>query len=81
MSLTVNINKGLDIRLLGSAEKKKKALYHSKFISISPLDFHGLNPKMMVKEGDAIKAGDPLFLIKQMNPFFLSLLQVELLGP
>ena len=64
MSLTVNINKGLDIRLLGSAEKKKKALFHSKFISISPLDFHGLNPKMMVKEGDSIKVGDPLFFDK-----------------
>ena len=64
MSSTININKGLDIRLLGSPERKKTVLTPSSIISLSPLDFHGLNPKMIVKEGDAVKIGDPLFFDK-----------------
>lgn len=64
MSSTIKIIKGLDIRLQGSAEKKSTLLSQSSIISVSPLDFHGLNPKMLVKEGDAIKIGDPLFFDK-----------------
>lgn len=64
MSSTIKIIKGLDIRLQGSAEKKSTVISQSSIISVSPLDFHGLDPKMLVKEGDAIKIGDPLFFDK-----------------
>ena len=64
MSQTVRIHKGLDIRLKGEAEKKISISHLSPTICISPLDFHGLNPKLVVKEGETVKAGDPIFFDK-----------------
>jgi len=64
MSKSINIHKGLDIRLEGESAKKIVVLPISKTICISPLDFHGLNPKLVVKEGDAVKAGDAIFFDK-----------------
>ncbi|MBU3658355.1 MAG: Na(+)-translocating NADH-quinone reductase subunit A [Flavobacteriales bacterium] len=64
MSKTVSIRKGLDIRLEGEAAKNISSLPLSPTICISPLDFHGLNPKLVVKEGDAVKAGDAIFFDK-----------------
>jgi Na+-transporting NADH:ubiquinone oxidoreductase subunit A len=64
MSQTVRIHKGLDIRLKGEAEKKISISHLSPTICISPLDFHGLNPKLVVKEGDSVKAGDAIFFDK-----------------
>jgi len=64
MSKSINIRKGLDIRLEGESAKKIVVLPISKTICISPLDFHGLNPKLVVKEGDAVKAGDAIFFDK-----------------
>jgi Na+-transporting NADH:ubiquinone oxidoreductase subunit A len=64
MSRLVSIHKGLDIRLQGLAEKQLKILPSSRIICVSPLDFHGLNPKLLVKEGDSVKIGDPLFFDK-----------------
>ncbi len=62
--LTVfNIKKGLDIRLLGDAEKTISGL-DSRLFGIKPTDFIGCFPKMLVKEGDEVKAGSPLFFDK-----------------
>jgi Na+-transporting NADH:ubiquinone oxidoreductase subunit A len=61
MSNTINIRKGLDIRLLGDATKEIKDLSVSKTVSLSPLDFHGLIPKLAVKEGEPVKVGDVIF--------------------
>jgi len=68
MSQTVSIRKGLDIRLVGEASKNIVSLPVSQTICMSPLDFHGLNPKLVVKEGDSVNAGDLSSLIKPMNP-------------
>jgi len=64
MSQTVSIRKGLDIRLVGEAAKQTRDVAPSSTICLSPLDFHGLNPKMVVKEGEAVKIGDPIFYDK-----------------
>jgi len=64
MSQTVSIRKGLDIRLVGEAAKNISSLPVSQTICMSPLDFHGLNPKLVVKEGDSVKAGDAIFFDK-----------------
>jgi Na+-transporting NADH:ubiquinone oxidoreductase subunit A len=61
MSNTINIRKGLDIRLLGDAAKEIKELSVSKTVSLSPLDFHGLIPKLAVKEGEQVQVGDVIF--------------------
>ena len=63
MSNTFSIRKGLDIKLLGGAEKTIKEI-PTKVCAIKPPDFHGIFPKLLVKEGDEVKAGTPLFYNK-----------------
>jgi Na+-transporting NADH:ubiquinone oxidoreductase subunit A len=64
MSNTIRIRKGLDIRLKGEAEKVLVQADPAKVIAIKPTDFHGLVPKLLVKQGDAVQAGSPLFCDK-----------------
>ena len=61
MSKTVKLRKGLDIRLLGVANKVKTEVPMPKTVSIRPTDFHGMIPKMLVKEGEPVEAGKPVF--------------------
>ena len=61
MSTSIRIRKGLDIRLKGEAEKVLVQADPAKVIAIKPTDFHGLIPKVLVKQGAKVKAGDPLF--------------------
>ncbi len=63
MSTDYTIKKGLDIKLLGDAEKTVVDLSAHLF-AIKPTDFIGCFPKMLVKEGDEVKAGSPLFFDK-----------------
>ena len=64
MSKTIKLCKGLDIKLQGAAEKKTTILGLASTYAVSPLDFEGIVPKMLVKVGDAVKAGTPLFFNK-----------------
>ena len=61
MSKTVKLRKGLDIRLVGVANKVKTDVPMPKTVAIKPTDFHGLTPKMLVKEGEPVKAGQSIF--------------------
>ena len=63
MSNVIKIKKGLDIKLLGEAEKKISEISSAKF-ALKPPDFNGVFPKLFVKEGDAVKAGTPVFFNK-----------------
>ena len=60
----IKLRKGLDIKLAGEAEKKKIQLKSNGKYSLSPADFVGVTPKVVVKEGDKVKAGDALFINK-----------------
>lgn len=64
MSNDIKIRKGLDIKLKGEAEKLISVAPRSKFFAIKPTDFHGVTPKMVVKEGATVKAGDTIFYSK-----------------
>ena len=64
MSKLIPIKKGLDIPLLGDAEKILQSAPRAKHYAVCPTDFHGLIPKMLVKEGDRVLAGQPLFFDK-----------------
>jgi len=66
MSNTFKIRKGLDIKLLGEAEKTIKEI-PAQICAIKPPDFHGVFPKLLVQEGDEVKAGTPLFFNKHME--------------
>ena len=61
MSRTIKLRKGLDIKLVGEADKVKANADHSSIVAIKPPDFHGLVPKMAVKAGDKVKAGAVIF--------------------
>lgn len=63
MSNVIKIKKGLNINLVGEAEKTIKELSTDQF-AIKPTDFIGVFPKILVKEGDSVKAGSPLFIDK-----------------
>jgi len=63
MSKDVKIKRGLDIKLLGEAQKTVSQVT-SKNFAIKPPDFVGVFPKLLVKEGDTVKAGTPVFFDK-----------------
>ena len=67
MPASVKIRKGLDIRLKGGVQGNTHALPAADRFSIHPPDFHGLIPRMAVKAGAEVKAGDVLFTDKK-NP-------------
>ncbi|MFN3918120.1 MAG: Na(+)-translocating NADH-quinone reductase subunit A [Flavobacteriales bacterium] len=64
MSKHITIRKGLDIRLKGEPEKILTNANFSSTVALKPTDFHGLTPKMVVKEGDQVKAGSVIFFDK-----------------
>ncbi|MFY7810814.1 MAG: Na(+)-translocating NADH-quinone reductase subunit A [Flavobacterium sp.] len=64
MSKDIRIKKGLDIKLKGKAEEVISTVNRSKVYTINPSDFHGIVPKMLVKEGDSVQAGTPIFYSK-----------------
>lgn len=63
MPKTIKITKGLDIKLVGEAEKSLLEIKPESF-ALKPTDFIGVYPRMLVKEGDEVKAGTPLFVDK-----------------
>ncbi|RED47116.1 Na(+)-translocating NADH:ubiquinone oxidoreductase A subunit [Winogradskyella eximia] len=64
MSKDIKIKKGLDIKLVGEAEKATENAIISNFYSIRPEDFHTIIPKLVAKEGTRVKAGETLFYNK-----------------
>jgi Na+-transporting NADH:ubiquinone oxidoreductase subunit A len=64
MSKDIRIKKGLDIKLIGEAEKATENAIISNSYSIRPEDFHSIIPKLVAKEGTRVKAGETLFYNK-----------------
>lgn len=64
MSKDIRIKKGLDLKLKGEAENTLSVVSRSKVYAINPSDFHGMTPKMVVKEGAKVKAGEVIFYSK-----------------
>lgn len=58
---TIKLNRGLDIPFEGTAEKTLSSVYRPEVFHIVPDHFAGITPKLMVKEGESVKAGSPLF--------------------
>ncbi len=64
MERLLKIRKGLDLNLEGAAERTLRPAKASAVYAVSPADFHGITPRLLVKEGDAVVAGSPLFVDK-----------------
>lgn len=68
MSHTIKLKKGFDINLAGKAEKKILECDQPKTFALKPTDFVGIKrPKVLVQEGDTVKAGTPILFDKMME--------------
>ena len=65
MANVIKLRKGLTINLAGKAVETKFNVPQSEFYALSPSGFEGVVPKVVVREGDSVKAGDALFVNKQ----------------
>ena len=64
MSKVIRLKKGLDINLIGAAEKVLVNAPLAETYAVKPTDFEGVTPKLLVKIDDEVKAGTPLFFDK-----------------
>ena len=64
MSKVIKLKKGLDIQLKGKAEQVVQRAEKVTRYALKPTDFRALTPKLAVKVGDVVKAGDVLFVDK-----------------
>ncbi len=80
MSKDIRIKKGLNINLVGAAEQTISKAVLSNVYAINLDDFHGITPKMLVKEKAEIKAGEALFYNKNREDMlFVSPVSGELI--
>ena len=64
MSKEIRLKKGLNIKLVGEADKVYASVKPTAKYIVKPTDFHGLTPKLTVKVGDKVKAGTVVFFNK-----------------
>lgn len=67
MSADIKIKRGLNIRMKGKAEQLYAQVAQADVFAVKPTDFVGITPKLLVKEGQEVLAGTPLFFSKD-NP-------------
>ena len=65
MSRKIRIRKGADIRLKGRPTKTVETAAPTATYAVQPPNYHGVVPKLEVKEGAAVEAGSPLFHSKE----------------
>ena len=64
MSKDISIQNGANLNLKGLASKEFEVANKSLTYALNPDDFFALVPRMLVKEGDFVKKGDPVFFDK-----------------
>lgn len=67
MANRIKTKRGLDIVINGLAEKITNEVIVSDIITVIPDHYHSITPKVVVKEGDSVKAGTPLFYNKAVE--------------
>ncbi len=83
MSKDIRIKKGLNINLVGAAEHTISKAVLSNVYALNLNDFHGITPKMLLKEGAEVKAGEALFYNKNnedmhfVSPVSGELIEIE----
>lgn len=61
---THKIKKGFDLPLAGCAEQVLADAQEPTEVGLETAEFVGIKPKVLVKEGDTVKTGQPIFLNK-----------------
>lgn len=80
MSTDIRIKKGLNINLVGAADHTTSKAALSNVYAINLNDFHGITPKLFVKQGEEVKAGEALFYSKDNDKMhFVSPVSGELI--
>ena len=64
MANVIKLRKGLDINLKGKPSEERIKTTMGQELALVPDDFVGVTPKVVVKEGDYVEAGDALFVNK-----------------
>ena len=62
--MKISVRKGIDIKLKGESDKVIADSKPTKLVALKPSDFPGLVPKMLLKEGEEVKCGSPVFCDK-----------------
>ncbi|MCF0177070.1 MAG: Na(+)-translocating NADH-quinone reductase subunit A [Bacteroidales bacterium] len=65
MSEHIRLKRGLDIPIAGEASMQITKTVSADVIAVKPTDFRALVPQLVVKEGDRVLAGQPLFVDKK----------------
>jgi Na+-transporting NADH:ubiquinone oxidoreductase subunit A len=65
MSNNIDLKKGLDIPIKGSAKPVVSKTVVPDTVAIVPADFKGFTPRLLVKEGDRVLAGSPVLADKK----------------
>ena len=61
---THKIKKGIDLPLAGRPEQVLSDAAEPAYVALETLEFAGIKPKVLVKEGDTVETGQPIFLNK-----------------
>lgn len=61
MANLIRTKRGLDIQISGKAQEIIGNALISDVVALIPDQYHGITPKLMVKVGDVVKAGSPVF--------------------
>ena len=60
MSNNIDLKKGLNIPIAGTAALETKKTIAQDVAAVKPTDIKGFSPRLLVKEGDKVSAGSPL---------------------
>ena len=73
MSKFIKLKKGFNINLAGVAKKEIVDSLTPSIFALKPSNFHGIErPKLLVAEGDVVKAGSPLMFDKPQPDFMFT---------
>ncbi len=72
MSNNIVLKRGLNIPIKGEAVRETVKKVQPDIIAVKPTDFHGLIPRLLVREGDKVLAGSPLMADKKCPDILFS---------
>lgn len=72
MANSIDLKKGLNLPIAGAADLRVKASVMPGTVAIQPSDFKGLNPRLLVKEGDKVLAGSPVLADKKNTDILIT---------